>query len=522
MNYKVLYRKYRPDSFENLIGQDNIVKMLTNSIINNKISHAYIFSGPRGTGKTSSSKIFAKSINCLNSLNGNPCNECLNCLNSETSGDIIEIDAASNNGVDEIREITNNIKLAPNMLKYKVYIVDEVHMLSQSAFNALLLTLEEPPGHVVFILATTNIENVPITILSRCQRFDFKKITQTNIENTIRNTCDAENISITEDAIKEIAYLSDGGLRDCLSILDQLSKENIEITVDLVNNSVGNISSQKINDVIQILENSSKLDLIDKINEYSSQNVDVKLFIKALIDNICMKVKNIVINSEITNFGVKKYKNLVIELTEFINSINVSVDSYSVLLIILLTYITEDSENNLKLTDTNVLNEYNLNIDSVPEAKEEKKVQNSVFDYNSIIKLRINNCFVSVDKEEKNKHLSVWADFVFDSDNIIKGLIMDSSVVAASDLILIIKIERENDIEKIYENLNVIQSKYDKYSKFNVNIVFVTAQMWKKYSEEYIKNMKNGVKYNIIKEEISDELSAIADDIFTKDKIEER
>ncbi len=207
MNYKVLYRKYRPDDFDNLVGQDAVKTILQNSIINNKIAHAYIFAGPRGTGKTSAAKIFAKIINCLDNKNGKACGKCINCENFATNTDIIEIDAASNNGVDQIREITNNVKLAPTMSKYKVYIIDEVHMLSQSAFNALLLTLEEPPQHVIFILATTNIESVPITILSRCQRFDFKKINNEEIVKRLEYVVKEEKIKIDAEALEEIAYI---------------------------------------------------------------------------------------------------------------------------------------------------------------------------------------------------------------------------------------------------------------------------------------------------------------------------
>ena len=222
MNYKVLYRKYRPDNFENIVGLEYVKKILKNSIVNNKIAHAYIFSGPRGTGKTSTAKVFAKSINCLDSKDGEACGKCVNCQNFATNTDIIEIDAASNNGVDQIREITNNIKLAPTMSKYKVYIIDEVHMLSQSAFNALLLTLEDPPAHVIFILATTNIESVPITILSRCQRFDFKKIGFQQIIDRLKYICEQEKIDIDDEALNEIAYISDGGLRDARSYCERL------------------------------------------------------------------------------------------------------------------------------------------------------------------------------------------------------------------------------------------------------------------------------------------------------------
>ena len=177
MAYISLYRKYRPKKFSDVVGQDVVVKILRNSIIENKIGHAYIFAGPRGIGKTSIAKIFSKAVNCLNSIDGDLCGKCESCINDINNEiDIVEIDAASNNGVEEIREIRNNIKLIPTKLKYKVYIIDEVHMLSISAFNALLKTLEEPPAHAIFILATTEINKIPNTVISRCQKFDFEKI----------------------------------------------------------------------------------------------------------------------------------------------------------------------------------------------------------------------------------------------------------------------------------------------------------------------------------------------------------
>ena len=221
--YQALYRKYRPKNFEDVVGQDVIVKTLKNSIKNNIVSHAYLFNGPRGTGKTSIAKIFAKILNCHDLKNLKPCDKCISCnqLNNNQNIDIIEIDAASNNGVDEIREIRNKIMLVPSNSKYKIYIIDEVHMLTTQAFNALLKSLEEPPAHIIFIFATTEIHKIPKTILSRCQRFDYKRVSNDNIVKRLKYICEQEKIKIEDDALFEIAKLSDGGMRDSVSLLDQ-------------------------------------------------------------------------------------------------------------------------------------------------------------------------------------------------------------------------------------------------------------------------------------------------------------
>ena len=221
--HKALYRVYRPKNFNDVIGQEHIVRTLKNQIENNNVGHAYLFCGTRGTGKTSTAKIFSRAVNCTNLHNDEPCNECENCreILEDKTMDVVEIDAASNNSVDDIRELRENVKYSPAKSKYKVYIIDEVHMLSQGAFNALLKTLEEPPSYVIFILATTEPHKIPATILSRCQRFDFKRVTVKDISSRMKYICEKEGIEADEKALNLIARNSQGEIRDALSILDQ-------------------------------------------------------------------------------------------------------------------------------------------------------------------------------------------------------------------------------------------------------------------------------------------------------------
>ena len=289
MAYKALYRKYRPETFDNVVGQTHIIKTLQNAIYNNKVAHAYIFSGPRGTGKTTTAKLLAKALNCLEEDN-RPCNECENCkaINNNTHPDIIEIDAASNNGVDEIRDLVEKVKYAPIQGRYKVYIIDEVHMMTAGAFNALLKTLEEPPAHVVFILATTDVHKVLPTVLSRCQRFDFSKINYDDIKRRVIDILNIENITFEENVPSLVAELADGGMRDALSILDQVvSYANDNITMQHVYDIYGMMSNQDMVEYLTLLAESKTKDVLSMIENYIGKGIDVKRLTYDLM--VCLK-----------------------------------------------------------------------------------------------------------------------------------------------------------------------------------------------------------------------------------------
>jgi DNA polymerase-3 subunit gamma/tau len=287
MSYKALYRTYRPKDFNEVAGQKHITQTLKNALANDKVAHAYLFSGPRGTGKTSIAKILAKAVNCIEAPVDNPCNVCENCLGIQdgTISDVIEIDAASNNGVDEIRELRDKVKYLPGYVKYKVYIIDEVHMLSQGAFNALLKTLEEPPAHVIFILCTTELQKVLPTIQSRCQRFDFKAISTIDIIEKLKEIIAQENIKIEEDAIKQIATYAEGGLRDAISLLDQVYAYNPEtIALEDVNQICGAVSMNTQIELAKALIDFDSTKAISLLNQLLGQGKEVKKITLNLIE----------------------------------------------------------------------------------------------------------------------------------------------------------------------------------------------------------------------------------------------
>ena len=286
MAYQALYRKWRPRTFDGVVGQTAITDTLKNAIKRGKISHAFLFAGPRGTGKTSCAKIFAKALNCTNLQDGEPCNECENCLAADqgTMNDIIEIDAASNNGVDEIRDIRDKVKYAPTQGKYKVYIIDEVHMLSMGAFNALLKTLEEPPEHVVFILATTELQKVPATIISRTQRYNFKRIDQHDLIARMTYILDQEKIDFEEKALEVIAQVADGGMRDSLSILDQiLSYDQDKVKYEDALRITGYAAQEKIEQVLLNLLNGKTSAALEIVHALLQDGASTKNILDELI-----------------------------------------------------------------------------------------------------------------------------------------------------------------------------------------------------------------------------------------------
>jgi len=320
-DYRALYRKWRPVDFDDVSGQDAITDILKYEVANNKLSHAYLFCGSRGTGKTTCAKILAKAVNCLNPKNGNPCNECEACrsIDAGIATDVIEMDAASNNGVDNVRDMKDEIAFTPALLKYRVYIIDEVHMMSGSAFNALLKTLEEPPSYVVFILATTEFHKLPTTIVSRCQRFDFRRISSENIMARLKHIAHHENISLTDDGARVIARVSRGGMRDAVSLLELCAGSRKTIDEKLVFETVGSGNRDSSYKLIEAILGQNYTAVYSTVNEVVMNSADISVFWQEIIDSYrdIMVVKNTDRARDYLDLTEVEYESLVKLAAEF-------------------------------------------------------------------------------------------------------------------------------------------------------------------------------------------------------------
>ena len=314
-DYRALYRKWRPVDFDDVSGQDAITDILKYEVANNKLSHADLFCGSRGTGKTSCAKILAKAVNCLNPRNGNPCNECEACrsIDAGIATDVIEMDAASNNGVDNVRDMKDEIAFTPALLKYRVYIIDEVHMMSGSAFNALLKTLEEPPSYVVFILATTEFHKLPTTIVSRCQRFDFRRISTDNIMARLKHIAENEGISLTDDGARVIARVSRGGMRDAVSLLELCAGARKTVNERLVFDTVGTGNRDNSYKLIEAVLKQDYTAVYATVNEVVMNSADISVFWQEIIDSYrdIMVVKNTERAKDYLDLTESEYESLV-------------------------------------------------------------------------------------------------------------------------------------------------------------------------------------------------------------------
>lgn len=519
MAYLALYRKYRPKNFSDLVGQNEIVNIIKNEILNNKLSHAYLFSGPRGTGKTSTAKIIARMINCDKLGNdGIPCGKCESCLHFSENSDIIEIDAASNNGVDEIRELRDKVNLVPTYGKYKVYIIDEVHMLTTQAFNALLKTLEEPPSHVIFILATTEFFKIPETIVSRCQKFQFSKFSLDDIVNRLQYISQQENINVSNEVLSEIARLSDGGLRDAINMLDQLSSfSDSGVDLEDVYRLNGVVSYIDFYHLLSYMNDCDCKEIIDFFEEIDRNGKDFGRFIEDFISFISEILVYSVVGSFRSNvpeknelikkisdfFSEKNLYNFIL----FLNDLFFKMKSSSFIKILVSTEFIKFSR--LTLCDSNKSFKNNLqdnaessNIIALEVKKlAERKQNDSISNEERII--RINNAFSSASKNNKEKFLEEWNDFknyVVNNQKFLNiySLLNDIEVLVVGDKNIIFLASYDSILLRLFENISIIEQALNDFYNNEYKIIFLSVEQWNNEKKKYISNIKKGIKYNYV------------------------
>lgn len=520
MKYQALYRKYRPKTFDDVYGQQIVVQTLKNVIKNNKLTHAYLFVGPRGTGKTSIAKIFAKTINCLHPEDGLSCEKCDICIsnNSNENVDIIEMDAASNNGVDEIREIRNHITLLPTVSKYKIYIIDEVHMLTTGAFNALLKTLEEPPEHIIFILATTEPHKIPLTIMSRCQSFEFKPIPVAIIKERLKYICAHENINIDDKSLNLIAEESNGGLRDAVSMLDQLnaySDGNIKYEDVLLLN--GRINDNEIEKFMTEMVNDDLNSVFTKIESWQEEGKNFiyicEDFIRFLRNELIkFKLEN---NSNIVNLiGENKTIEVIMILNKISNDMKISKDK-KVLFDVTIINITNILKNK-QMFENNTYTSKNIKIENKTpekvEIKEEKpqtvevpiKETKNYTLYDELMNIRLNNTLCIADKKSKIEYENAVENLKNDISDLNKlkiiNLLDDTKITAGSKDGIILTTDSDNILHDLYDNMELLEESLESLLGKKVKVCILLDELWNKKRIIYVEKIKNKEKIDIIDE----------------------
>lgn len=520
MKYQALYRKYRPKTFDDVYGQQIVVQTLKNVIKNNKLTHAYLFVGPRGTGKTSIAKIFAKTINCLHPEDGLSCEKCDICVsnNSNENVDIIEMDAASNNGVDEIREIRNHITLLPTISKYKIYIIDEVHMLTTGAFNALLKTLEEPPEHIIFILATTEPHKIPLTIMSRCQSFEFKPIPVATIKERLKYICAQENINIDDKSLNLIAEESNGGLRDAVSMLDQLNAYadgNIKYEDVLLLN--GRINDNEIEKFMTEMVNDDLNSVFTKIESWQEEGKNFiyicEDFIRFLRNELIkFKLEN---NSNIVNLiGENKTIEVIMILNKISNDMKISKDK-KVLFDVTIINITNILKNK-QMFENNTYTSKNIKIENKTpekvEIKEEKpqtvevpiKETKNYTLYDELMNIRLNNTLGIADKKSKIEYENAVENLKNDISDLNKlkiiNLLDDTKITAGSKDGIILTTDSDNILHDLYDNMELLEESLESLLGKKVKVCILLDELWNKKRIIYVEKIKNKEKIDIIDE----------------------
>lgn len=521
MKYQALYRKYRPKTFDDVYGQQIVVQTLKNVIKNNKLTHAYLFVGPRGTGKTSIAKIFAKTINCLHPEDGLSCEKCDICIsnNSNENVDIIEMDAASNNGIDEIREIRNHITLLPTVSKYKIYIIDEVHMLTTGAFNALLKTLEEPPEHIIFILATTEPHKIPLTIMSRCQSFEFKPIPVATIKERLKYICAQENINIDDKSLNLIAEESNGGLRDAVSMLDQLNAYadgNIKYEDVLLLN--GRINDNEIEKFMTEMVNDDLNSVFTKIESWQEEGKNFiyicEDFIRFLRNELIkFKLEN---NSNIVNLiGENKTIEVIMILNKISNDMKISKDK-KVLFDVTIINITNILKNK-QMFENDTYTSKNIKIENKTpekvEIKEEKpqtmevpiKETKNYTLYDELMNIRLNNTLSIADKKSKIEYENAVENLKNDISDLNKlkiiNLLDDTKITAGSKDGIILTTDSDNILHDLYDNMELLEESLESLLGKKVKVCILLDELWNKKRIIYVEKIKNKEKIDIIDEE---------------------